>query len=79
MDLTTQQRDQLAAYTKEAYALYTEIEGANENIKDIVEAAAEATGLDKAVVKKHFVTTYKDDLDKQEALVNSLRFLKGDE
>ena len=46
---------------------------------NIVDAAAEATGLDKAIVKKHFATKYKDDLEKQEELVAKLRFLKGDE
>ncbi len=79
VNITSQQRDLLAGYTKEAYSLYTEIEAANENIKDIVDAAAEATGLDKTVVKKHFATQYKDDLEKQEELVAKLRFLKGDE
>ena len=75
MNLTTEQREQLKPFAAEAYSLQTEMAGIKENIKDVVEAAAEKTGIDKALVKKFFTVQYKANLKELEQEVDILKFL----
>lgn len=73
--LTSEQRDSLKPFTTEAYGYYAEITGIKENIKDLVEAAAEKTGIEKKLVSKHFATKYKGNLDELRDEVDALEFL----
>ena len=73
--LTSEQRDSLKPFTTEAYGYYAEIAGIKENIKDLVEAAAEKTGIEKKLVSKHFATKYKGNLDELRDEVDALEFL----
>lgn len=54
MNLTSEQRTSLKPFASESYGFYSEIAGIKENIKDLVEAAAEKAGIDKKLVSKHF-------------------------
>lgn len=76
--LTQQQRDKLKAYRTSAFEHLNEIVAAKENLKDIYEAAAEATGLEKKVVSKLYNTLFKDSLADMEEEVETLRFLAGE-
>ena len=75
MNLTTTQRESLKPFASEAYSFYVEIAAIKENIKDIVEAAAEKTGIDKKLVSKHFATKYKGNLEELRDEVDALEFL----
>lgn len=78
MNLTSEQRDSLKPFAVEAYDYYGEIAGIKENIKDLVEAAAEKTGIDKKLVGKHFATKYKGNLEELRDEVDALEFLAED-
>ena len=73
--LTSEQRDSLKPFATEAYGYYAEIAGIKENIKDLVEATAEKTGIEKKLVSKHFATKYKGNLDELRDEVDALEFL----
>jgi len=76
--LTQQQRDLLKQYKSEAFGHLSEIVAAKENLKDIYEVAAEATGLEKKVVTKLYNTLFKEKLDEMEEEIETLRFLAGE-
>lgn len=78
MNLTSEQRTSLKPFTSEAYGFYAEIAGIKENIKDLVEAAAEKTGIEKKLVAKHFATKYKGNLGEIRNEVDALEFLDED-
>lgn len=73
--LTSEQRETLRKYSKEVFGLFTEEKAIKENIKDTVAVAAEATGLDKTLVKKFFTVQYKANLKELEQEVEILKFL----
>lgn len=75
MNLNSEQRTSLKPFASEAYGLYAEITAIKENIKDIVEAAAEKTGIEKKLVAKHFATKYKGNLEELRDEVDALEFL----
>ena len=75
MNLTSQQRDDLRPFQKEAYGLLSEITAIKENLKDVVETAANKTGIDKAVVSQHFTLAYKGGLDELQEKVAMQEFL----
>jgi len=76
--LTQKQRDFLKHYKSEAFGHLSEIVAAKENLKDIYEVAAEATGLEKKVVTKLYNTLFKEKLDEMEEEIETLRFLAGE-
>lgn len=75
MNLTSEQRDSLKPFAEEAYGFFVEIAAIKENIKDLADAAAEKTGIDKKLVNKHFTTKYKDNLSELRDEVEALEFL----
>ena len=78
MNLTTEQREQLKPFAAEAYGLQTEMAGIKENLKDIVASAAEKTGIDKALISRHFAVRYKNNLDELRDEVEALEFLDAE-
>ena len=78
MNLTSDQRNSLKPFAAEAYGYYAEIAGIKENIKDLVESAAEKTGIDKKLVVKHFSVKFKGNLDELRDEVDALEFLSED-
>jgi hypothetical protein len=76
--LNSTQRDALKPFKVEAYSYYTEADAIKENLKDLVEAAAEKTGIDKKIVAKHFAVSYKGTLDDLNEEVSNLNFLAED-
>ena len=59
---TEAQRATIAASRSEAFELLQEIQAANENLKDIVEAVAESTGIKKAKIMKYYKQKFDDKL-----------------
>lgn len=78
MNLNTAQRESMKPFASEAYGYYAEIAGIKENIKDLVEAAAEKTGIEKKLVAKHFATKFKGNLDEIRDEADALEFLAED-
>lgn len=76
--LTSQQRDLLKQYKTEAFNLFSEQTAIKENIKDLIEAAAEGTGLEKKVVSKLYKALYKDNLKDILEEAETLQFLSED-
>lgn len=75
MNITTEQKNLLKPFEASAYELYAEAQAIKENLKDLVEAAAEKTGLDKTVVSTRFQIRYKDDLAEREEKIEIQKFL----
>lgn len=57
--LTEEQRQKLKPYKQEAFGYLADIETANGHLKDMLESAAEASGVDKALVSEFFKLAYK--------------------
>jgi len=76
--LTSTQRDALKPFKAEAYNYYTEADAIKENLKDLVESAAEKTGVEKKLVAKHFAVSYKGTLGDLNEEVSNLNFLAED-
>jgi hypothetical protein len=76
--LTSEQRDALKPFKTEAYNYYTEADAIKENLKDLIESAAEKTGIDKKRVAKHFAVSYKGTLGDLNEEVSDLNFLAED-
>ena len=75
---TEKQREALKAYKQEAFENLSDIETAKNNLKEIYEAAAEATGVEKKVVSKLYNTLFKEKLSELADEVELLQFLAGE-
>ena len=73
--LTSEQRKLLKEYRKEAFSYLQEIQAAKENLKDVVTAAADGTGLEKKVVSKFYNAAFKQDIEAIVAEAEMLQFL----
>lgn len=73
--ITEEQRKKINAYYSEARELLSEIEAAQENLKDILSSVEESTGLKKAIVSKYYKSRYKDEVSKTLELAAVFEFL----
>ena len=76
--LTQSQRELLKKYRAEAFNYLTEIQGANENLKDVIEAAADGTGLEKKIIGKFFKALFKQSIQDIADEAEILQFLAED-
>lgn len=76
--LTQYQRDLLKKYRAEAFGYLTEIQAANENLKDVIEAAADGTGLEKKIISKFFKALFKQSIQDIADEAEILQFLAED-
>lgn len=58
INLTAENIALLKAYKQESFAAYADLETAKQQLKDIVEAASDKTGLEKRVINKFFKLCY---------------------
>ena len=75
INLNPQQLEALKAYKQEYFEQASDIETAKANIKDIIEGAVEATGLDKKVITKLYSTLFKEKLAELLEEASVLEFL----
>lgn len=75
IQITAEQKNLLKNYKTEAYAPLADIETANANFKEIVETAAESTGVDKKIITKYFKLSYKDQVGEQSEQMEVIKFL----
>ena len=61
--LTSEQRSTLKQHKQEAFEALTDEQSAKEAFKDVVEAASEATGLEKAFVGGLFKDLFNSKVD----------------
>lgn len=73
--LTQQQRDLLKEYKAEAFEYFRSMEEARLGIKDVVEAAAEGTGLEKALVRKLYKAMFDSKVSEIIELAAQIQFL----
>lgn len=62
INLNPAQLEALKAYKQEYFEQASDIETAKENIKEIIEAAVEATGLEKKILTKHYAVSFNEKL-----------------
>ena len=77
--IDSRQREILKEYKKEAFDLLQEIQAAKENLKDVVEAAANGSGLEKGRVSKFFTLAFNDKIDDVIEEAEILQFLREEE
>lgn len=76
--LTQTQRDLLKKYRQEAFGYLSEIQAANENLKDVIDAAADGTGIEKKIVSKLFKALFKQTIADIAEEAELLQFLAED-
>ncbi len=75
IQITPDQKKTLQAYKTEAYAPLADVDTAKEALKEIVESAAEATGVDKKIISKFFTLSYKDKVKASSEEMEVISFL----
>ena len=75
---TEAQRKTIAASRPEAFDYLQEIQAANENLKDVVSALAEKTGLDKTQISGYYKASFKQVIKKASANAALFEFLDED-
>ena len=72
---TEAQRKTIAASRSEAFELLQEIQAANENLKDIVKAVADATGIKAEEIKAYYKQKFDDKIKNTSARAALFEFL----
>ena len=75
IQITADQKKLLQAYKTEAFAPLADMETANNVLKEIIEAAAESTGVEKKIIGKYFKLSYKDQVGSQSEEMEVIKFL----
>ena len=74
---TEKQRETLKAYKTEAIPFLSDKDAANDSYKEVVEAAAEASGVDKGLVSKFFTMAYKAEIDTKKEEIDVIDWLNS--
>jgi len=75
--LTEQQRQTLKSYKTESVAFLSDIDAAKESLKEVIESAAEATGVDKGLVSKFFQMAYKSEIATKKEEIEIIEWLNS--
>lgn len=75
IQITAHQKELLKNYKQESFAPLADAETAMQEFKEIVETAAESTGVDKKIVSKFFKLSYKDKIAESSDEMDVIKFL----
>jgi len=75
IQINSKQKELLQNYKQEAFGPLADVETANAGLKEIVEAAAEATGVEKKIISKYFKLSYKDAINSESEIMEVVKFL----